>query len=236
MTDYIDPRDEEFHEQMMDAFKALVEASDEEQGDIKFDLFARPLHAFEWVQEYVPGLIVYSAGGLVPFQAEGLINGYPFYYRSEWGSCSIKIGRLDDLVPYVPEESYWYAYDDEFEGVTVESFVEALTRLLPKVKRQQNFYEFEVFATNFVGENGSWVWEINPDEITTVVGWGYTAEEAFIYASQPDKYLESKGFTVENQREHWFAQKPNPVPVYVTQREWPDVEPVFEVKPFTSSF
>lgn len=235
MNNSNDPRDEEFHEQMMDAFMALVDASDEDQENIKFDLYARPLHAFEWAQEYVPGLIVYSAGGMLPFQAEGLINGYPFYYRSEWGSCNIKIGRLEDTVPYLPEESYWYAYDNEFEGDTAESFIEALTRLLPKIERQQNIYKFEVLATNYVGENGSWQWEINPNETTTVIGWGYTAEEAFIYASKPSKYLEEKGFSVENQREHWVAQQPNPVPVYVTQREWPDVEPVFEVKPFISS-
>ena len=227
MTDITDPRDEEFREQFLDAFTALVDSSEEERSEIRFDLYAQPLHRFEWATAYIPGLVVYSAGGLFPFQAEGFINGYPFYYRSEWGSCNIKFGRPEDSVPYLPEESYYTAYDNEFEGTTMETFVEALTRLLPKVKRSQNLYKFECRKVVLSKGDGLWEWTVDPELKDTVVGWGYTPEEAYKYASEPSAYLVEHGFSASRQKELWVTREVNPTPVYVTVRDWPETDPVF---------
>lgn len=229
----IDPRDEEFRNQMFDAFQALVDDPDADANT--FDLYAQPLHRFEWAQEYVPGLIVHSAGGMVPFQAEGTINGYPFYYRSEWGGCDIKIGRPEDVIPYLPEESYWSAYDNEFEGSTFETFIEGLTRLLPKLHRTPTLWRFEGHKSTFLDGKGRWEWVIDKTEKDEVFGWGETAEEGYQAAAAPSEYLAECGFTPEMQNRLFVDKEVSIIPSPKTKiKLYPDNDPKFPTTPYVS--
>ena len=123
---------DDFYERKKQAFYALL--SDPNADPIQFDLYSQPLEAYSWAAEFIPGLVVASAGGKFPFQAEGLLlNQYPFYYRSEWGTSSIYIGHPDQPVPYLYSEAYWAANLTDYEGSNPETFITALTRMLPQM-------------------------------------------------------------------------------------------------------
>lgn len=228
-----DDIDEEFSENFKKAFFALVE----DRSDLTntgFDLWAKPTSMFHWAQEYIPGLIVYSAGGFFPYQAEGLINGHPFYYRSEQGSAQVRIGVPNGEVPYLWDEAHWGASVDDFEGSAHDTFIQAMTMLLPKLERPGYYYEFECLDYEFTGTTNSWGWEIHPDGTPRYQGaHGNTAEEAFENVMKPSEYFTSNGFAPERQVEFKKAlqmdvsrHKP------VTARVYPEVEPVFHSTPF----
>lgn len=75
--------------------------------DINFDLHAQDPNDFTWVEEYFPNFKLLSSGGALPFQAERYLNGYPFYYRSEQNSASIKVAERNQETPYLPDLAYW---------------------------------------------------------------------------------------------------------------------------------
>lgn len=225
--------DEEFTKNLIESFFDAVDSDTGlGQDGIHFDLWAKPLSAFEWAKEYVPGLVVSSAGGFVPYQAEGLINGFPFYYRAEWDYSSINIGHPDEPAPYLWDEALWTATINDFEGSTHASFIEALTRLLPKLERTPHLYRFPCHAYEFTGPNGSWEWSINKDDTDYVQGIGMTPEEGYQKASEPSAYLAERGFTPERQREFFVAKEPAKTPLAVKERKYPSPEPVFHSTPF----
>ena len=57
-------------------------------------------------------------GGQCPVQAEGKINGLPFYFRSRGVSWSLSIATTPDGDPLEDEEVYFHAelYDGERSG------------------------------------------------------------------------------------------------------------------------
>lgn len=228
------PQDENFNQNLIDAFFDAVNSDTGLGSDgIRFDLWAKPLEAFNWAQEYIPGLIVSSAGGAVPYQAEGLINGYPFYYRSEWGGCSILIGHPDKEIPYLWDEALWLAVDNDFEGSTHETFVEALTRLLPILEKTPRLFKFPCYGHDFL-ENVEprWQWVIKKDETAYVQGIGHTVEEAYQNAEKPSDYLAEHGFSFENQIEFFHAKNPSREPLFKEPREYPLVPLTFHSTPF----
>lgn len=227
------PANDEFTKNLLDSLWDAVDSDvDISDSGVRFDLWAKPLEAFEWAKEYIPGLIVTSAGGFFPYQAEGYINGYPFYYRSEQGGCSVKIGDPEDGMPYLWDESLWLIADDEFEGSTHETFIEGMTRLLPRLEKTPYLYKFPCHHSNFVGENGTWLWEIDETQTSYVQGIGHTIDEAWKQAQEPSSYLAEHGFELECQTEYFWAKNPDPVPFPHKLRNYQSPEPVFHSKPF----
>ena len=51
-----------------------------------------PVPLPEW-QEVLPGLVVFFADGIEPYQMEGLYHGFPFYLRERGGIFSLAIGE-----------------------------------------------------------------------------------------------------------------------------------------------
>lgn len=49
-----------------------------------------------WLDECLPGTRVSFAGGSAPFEAEGFIGEYPFYYREQRGEAVLKISLPGD--------------------------------------------------------------------------------------------------------------------------------------------
>lgn len=54
-------------------------------------------------------------GGLCPVQAEGKINGLPFYFRSRGGSWSLSIAATPDGDPLEDDDTYFHR--EPYDGV-----------------------------------------------------------------------------------------------------------------------
>lgn len=207
-----------------EAFKAYIESD----GEIEFDLYAQDPHDWSWLQEIIPGIVISSAGGVVPFQAEGLIYGHPFYYRDRHGSASLSVGAKDGEKPYLGDTTLYSAGCEtpEFEGG--EHFIRNLVRLVPELKRSPFPYEFEGWKLNFAND-GEWNYTIDSVEKTRHCGWGYTREEAYDYLSKTSTYLEEHGFTPEKQMQAILDQDFDRIPVKDDTRVYPEVDPPFTV-------
>lgn len=203
-------------------FKAWLESD----GEIEFDMWAQDPAQFELLRELYPAIHVYSAGGLFPFQAEGLIDGHPFYYRSEWGSASLRVGTPDGEKPYLGASIMWSANMDIPEDNEREKFQLYLLQLVTKLRRAPFLYEFEGFKVEWLKDQ-DWHWSINRNERETRPSWGYDPQEAYAELFQPSAYLLEKGFSEENQLRMKTACEFNPVPVNVDDRVFPEVDPPF---------
>lgn len=64
-------------------------------------------------------MIVYkSIGGMMPNQAEGTVDGHPFYFRARWGSWDIHICKpgVDPVLPSREDTLYYNCGDDDQAG------------------------------------------------------------------------------------------------------------------------
>lgn len=224
--------EEEFQENMKKAFFDLLENGSEEDAK-HFDLYAKPLSQYAWAQEYIPGLIVSSAGGLMPFQAEGLINGYPFYYRNEQNYADIRIGAEGSGNYILQEEALWGA-SIEFKNVEPAHFIETLTLLLPKLERTLFWYEFEAYKTVFEDAKGKWAWSIDRSAKEWLGARASNVEDAYAQLMEPSEYLIEHGFTAQEQRKRTIASNPGSVPRKQDTRVWPDPMPVFHSTYFST--
>ena len=58
-----------------------------------------------------PIIVIDTIGGNCPVQAEGTIDGKPFYFRARWSYWSIGIGGVDPCID--PEWEHGEKYSDE---------------------------------------------------------------------------------------------------------------------------
>lgn len=211
-----------------EAFEAYVNSD----GSIPFDLYAQDTDQWAWLQEYIPGIIVYSAGGMFPFQAEGLIHNMPFYFRYEWGSASLKVGAENGDMPHLPEDALYSAHTEYSEKTDEEDFVRLMIKLVPKLEKSPYLWRFEANTLNMLNDDK---WGFTVGERTgEVVGWGFTPEEGYFAAREPNDYSYYPNtvmatLTADIQREMWKAQNPSRTPKNVDPRQYPDIPPVFTV-------
>lgn len=181
----------DFEDRKRENFLKLVELSDElETFDLKFDIYAQDPNDWDWLSQIIPGLCIYSAGGALPFQAEGLINGHPFYYRERHGTARLNIGEIDGEMPYLNKAVYTASEEVE-EFRRGPEWIATFINLLENLKKAPFQYEFsgnEVILANDGVKN--------PDSISTAEGvvkihkfWGDTSEEALKYHYENSKAM-----------------------------------------------
>lgn len=205
-----------------EAFKAYIESD----GEIEFDLYARDPGDYAELAEIVPGLVVSSAGGSMPFQAEGLIEGYPFYYRDEQGGASLRVGSVDGERPYLGESTLWSASENTEDGHENEDFPINLLRLIKKLKRSPFPYEFEGYDLDYLND-GSWNFTVNRNKIATYGGWGYNPEEAYQAMFVKSEYLEEHGCSEVQQLAMMLAHEFKKEPINADERIYPEISPGF---------
>lgn len=192
--------------------------------------------AMRLLGEYIPGLAVETAGGVVPFQSWGDIgDGYRFYYRDRSGFASLNIAVKGAHVTEPDPDDKWSRYSNGKEDIpagTTKSLYRAslneydspeqyfrgwvsnFLTLLEALKPLPDQYEFPNLAEG--------------DPAPVLYGWGWTAEEAY------QDGLESRRETMEDPRFEAL------VPVYAEAkyrpedgvllnppREFPEEQPVF---------
>jgi hypothetical protein len=207
-----------------ETFKAYIESD----GQIPFDLHAQNPNDWAWLEEIIPGLIISSAGGLVPFQAEGIYRGHPFYYHDRHGQARLSIGELDGEIPYLGDYTIYTAYQDTEEWAGGKFFVRNLVQLVPNLKRSPFRYEFRGKKLHLANDK-SWSFTVDESETETRSGWGFTPEEGYETLSVPSEYLMEHGATAEIQLAMRLAQEFDPTPVNKDERKYPEVDPDFVV-------
>jgi hypothetical protein len=221
---------EEFEQHLEKAFQEWI-ASDSE---LRFDMYAQDLADSKPLQELIPSLVVTSAGGICPFQAEGMLFGLSFYYRERGGWASLRLGqKAEDC--YLTAESLFDAGEevDEFRSGAV--WLDTLINLIPKLEKTVFLYSFPYltfplgdFEDLLTVEPGT-----DPTQISHYYVRAESAAEAFRIAStfEEDAWLTEKGCTSEMQRK-WFEARVatmSQIPLKSDERVWPDPLPVFEV-------
>lgn len=198
----------------------------ESDGTVPFDLWAQDPGMFPLLSESYPGILVASAGGLVPFQAEGLLDGHPFYYRDEWGFASLKVGLPDGDRPYSYFDTFWAAQLETEAWQEGRDFEKNLLALLPLLSRSDYLYEFEALKVLWAPE-AQWQWALNAQEREVVLSRGFTPEDAFAKLYEPSPYLAEKGFRPEEQVKLALAREINPAPLNRDERKFPEIDPPF---------
>lgn len=209
-------------------FKEAFLAWLDTDGEIPFDMYAQKPEKWAWLSDVIPGIIIYSAGGLLPFQAQGLLHGLPFYYRHEWGSASLAVAGPNGE-PFGNEVLYRASvdYDEDVEIAGQSPFVDNLVRLVPSLERSPFLWEFP--CRKLVFDKGKKLSYTVSDEVDIVVGWGHTPEEGFLATQKPSEYLLSHGWSVEFQRQMWVDRAVSSVPRNIDNRVFPEVAPDFHV-------
>lgn len=216
---------EDFDEKKKEAFVAYLESD----GEIPFDMYSVDLEKSEALQEIFPGLLISSAGGIVPFQAEGLIDGYPFYYRDRHGWASLTIGEKDGEPPYLMDGSLYSAGVETEEFGGGDNFLKNLTKLIPALERSPFLYHFEGWALDYDTYENGYTSFRKTDMKETIYGWGQNVDEAWEYVHKFKEHMREYGWDEDFQSRKIEAQEIGRVPVNQDERVFPEPEPVFRV-------
>lgn len=184
----------------------------------------------------VPGLLVTSAGGACPFQSEGTLHGYPYYfrYRSGWVSLELRHPQTEE---HSSEHLYsaGMEYGDDLAGwLDRDEFITLLTTLVPQLQRAPYLWEFAGVAVEVenVAADGEPVnlRFTHTDTPETYRAWGHTPQAAYERLHEPSPWLVEHGWSIEAQAEHNRLKAIDPTPLNADTRDFPTLEPVFEVR------
>ena len=228
--------------------------------DVEPVLFATDPGNFRDLSAKIPGLIVTSAGGACPFQSDGTLFGFPFYFRYRHGFAELEI-RAPDTNALSSEHLYraGIGYGDEYGGVLGRSeFCDLMIQLVPALERAPYLWEFQgvkIKIEDVANPDPLREWEediLDPEAAETRVPrepqpmdlrctatgepevyrtWGATPAEAYARLHQPSQYLVSEGWSADMQAEQNRLKAIDPTPLNTDTRAFPVPEPVFEVKP-----
>lgn len=222
----IDPDFENKHE------KAILDYLDSD-GDGHLDIYSQDPGAWAPLSRAIPGLIITSAGGMCPYQAEGTLKGHPFYFRYRHGYADLRAGEYDSKVmPYL-DGALWHSgvdYGDTFGGALSSSeFTTLMIELVPALNPAKFYWKFEGRKVIVEGNSTTGLSLSVTDKTEICGGWGITPEQALLQIASPSDYLLENGWSLEDQALYYKLKKIDPKPINKDDRVWPDPQPVFEV-------
>lgn len=226
----------EFEKAKEEAFLEYMKISEEIDSlaeETRFDLYSQDIKKWEWMQEFIPEIVVISAGGLLPFQAEGYIKDLFFYYRERGGVASL---RLSDSM----DKSYSYGSSLYSSSLEVEEFrsgsgwIETFFNLYEKLEKTRKLYNFETNQVRLNSDGKPYL----TGEKSTKVEWGYTSDEAYneIIKHQDSEetiqvWVDYRRFSRENYLEYIRLEdvQNKVLNIEYEDKEYPEIEPVFKV-------
>ena len=191
----------------------------------------RPAKDWSELERRVPGLSVSQAGGSVPFQSEGTLCGYSYYFRYRGGGVSLAVGATDST-PTVWSGALWSAttsYGDEWGGSLSQVEFEALmVELVPQLTRAPFLWQFSGRKVKLEDTAlGVTMTRTYHEEIYRSLA--HTADEAYERLHSLDPVLESHGWTPKRQKAYFALREIHPVPLNEDTRVFPHPEPTFSV-------
>lgn len=216
-----------FEEEKKKAFLKLLESGD---SNTQFDIYSQDPNEWAWLEAFIPGIQVTSAGGLIPFQAEGTLHGHPFYYRERGGEASLNVGDLNGGKPYIGDKALWSASEEVEEFRSGPEWIVTLIRLVDTLDRSPFRYEFLGKEVNITGGKNNIEGLVTSEREQLYSGWGFSAEEAFAAAHETSKYLlEYLEWEEEFAAAVRRMRNLSPVPVNQDTRDYPEDTPDFRV-------
>lgn len=173
----------------------------------------------------IPGLVVKEAGGWVPYQAEGTLLGFPFYFRSRSENSRLHVYSVPE-----GDENRILMYSAESERLTSshKSFAERMIELVPELWKARFMYQFENMDAHWRPEEGGII-EGTKRVLTSCDG--HTPAEAYERFRERVMYFPWYDYPEGVGEKMWAARKVNPVPVNTDDRVFPDMLPDFRVLP-----
>ena len=171
------------------------------------------------ISRRIPSLSLESAGGVCPFQADGTLDGYQFYFRYRNGSMTLRVGSNDGDLFFKPMYSASMEYGDEYGGsLSSEQFEEVFTTLVKELKKSDIFWEFAgTFTQDYLRNKAG-----DPSKMGA---WGRTAEEAWKALNE----RVSEDITAEQWQEYLRVYGLRFEPITVDDRTFPETDPDFTV-------
>lgn len=164
-----------------EGFAAWLESG----GQIPFDIYAQDQADWIWLSDIIPELVVSSAGGAVPFEAEGLLHGFPFYYREEHGYAELRVGEADGGMP-VPWRSLYSAKlqyaENESRSLGMEAFGRFMMKLVPDLAVAPFMWIFPSYEVKFANDGQGTYEVLDTLSDRGHSGYGFTVEEAWANA------------------------------------------------------
>lgn len=160
--------------------------------------------------ESIPDLDISYAQGAAPFQSEGTVFGYPYYFRCRNGYLALRVGGNDPSV-----DALWGAgetsEDEDLSHLTWPQFAQAFHRLVKQLKPTPFTYEFPVLRRPSAMEG-------HDDNSTDfhVSALGYSAEDAL-------RHVRLSPLMPGNPEDYFIS----PTPVQEDTRSYPPVVPNF---------
>lgn len=220
----------EFEENTKAAFMEWLNSN----GEVDFDMWARDPKDYEFMKQYVPSLVVASAGGMCPFQAEGLLFGFNFYYRERHGWAELRLANAKDEC--YGGEGVLYSAGCEVEEFRDSShWLPTLLELIPQLSRPPFPYLFLHKELKYTDSNDAFTAYVDEadEAMTARTGWANTPEEALEAVKKFEEiaYLTTHGITFEKQKflHDLMLSTLQEAPANSDERKFPEVEPVFEV-------
>lgn len=230
----------EFEEKLKESFMEFLEGEDSE---LDFDIHAQDLNDWAWLSEFIPGIVVTSAGGIVPFQAEGLYHGHPWYYKERHGQARLNVGQKDDADAYGVDGSLFTSYMDVEEFRSGPGWISTLMTLVERLEKAPFRYDFDSFDVDFreiseerklAGGNSYTVDDLietdRPNIRFGICGWGHSPEEAYEDTKAISEYLFEHGYSEEVQHKMWELKKIDPTPKNKDERDFSTANFEFEVR------
>lgn len=214
--------DDDFKEEIRDFHEGVIDSlfdmagSGEEFDDIEFDLYAQHSHEWDDLKKFIPSILVSSAGGMLPYQMEGWVKGYPFYLREEWGGAELRIAEKREDV-YLGPFLWTSSASTPEDGVPREDLIELITSLFKSLETAPFRYGFKGRRIEFIDAGDGYTLPISTLEEETYYGWGSTPEEAFQNTKLAPRSLENRELmaAVDELRDI------SPIPVIVDDRVIP---------------
>lgn len=181
-------------------------------------------HRYTELFKRIPSLQLHSAGGMLPFQAEGTIDGLPFYfrYRSDYMSLTVAASERDEFWSKpLYQAGQEYGDGDGYGGVlSHEEFMEQFPKMVKMLKKAPLLWEFK---GRYLQDNEEFNHTAGKE--VTRHAWGYTAEEAYACLHSME-YFEDESLH-ETMRKVAENQNLSPISSTVDDRVFPDPEPDF---------
>jgi hypothetical protein len=211
---------------MKDSKKLAKEIMEAALAGEDVDLYQQRPEDWEFLAEFIPGLKITSAGGMLPFQALGTLHGFPFYFRArhEWATLHLSAPGTD---PVGWEHLYYASCEAPFH-FTAQDFCEIMLKIVPQIKRASFRWEFDGHKLHFPDPKK---WEaVQSEEKDTHYGWGVTPEEGWLATQEMSEYLLEHGCSEETQRRFNELREISKTPLNQDTRVFPESDPVFEVR------
>lgn len=177
------------------------------------------------LERRISGLSITSLGGVCPYQAEGTLGDYKFYFRSRGCYAALKLDK-DDPVGFNVQWSAGKDLPEEEEFTDHEQFKELMIELVQNFKKYPFRYEFLGKKINIERVDDVLTAEVS-DEGEIYYGSGHSPEEAYSSLFKISQYLLENGFSEDFQNQMYELRNVNPEPLNKDDRVFDTTEPPF---------